>query len=509
MQVREFPIDVLQQMAADPMNPTKGPWKATLQPRIFNNFLEHCQDRTQRWNVWQANVRKSSGQTDKALSNSVHVENIRHLRQTQAKLLGYPTFVDMSMETKMAGTAENVRTMLAHLLHSARPAQEQELKTLEQFAAEKGGHSGRLELHDIPFWSRKHLKSTCQYDEDVLREYFPLPRVLDGMFSLVERLFQIRIEERQAVDTWHEDVRFFDVFDLSAAGGTKPVAGFYLDLYSREDDKIRNTDGLMVGVRNRCRTSDNCPLAAMIFNLPDPLYGKPSLLAFDDVRRLFQKFGHSLQHLLTRVGYSEMAGLSNIEWDSVEVTSHVMSHLLYHPATIEQISGHYASDEAIPAELVAAIQGGRRHLAGYRLCRELYAARLDLELHSRKDFWFEVVKSLWNEYNVVALDKKDAHPCSFTEIFSGDWAAAYYSHVWSRMIAADIYSAFYEAGTDAAEFEAVGKRFRDTYLALGGSLHAGEVFRRFRGRDPSPKALLKTMGLAASPVENGTTTAAQ
>lgn len=498
-------------MAADPTNPTKGPWKATLEPRSLNNFLEHCQDRTQRWNIWQANVRKCSGQTDKALSNSVHVENIRHLRQTQAKLLGYASFVDMSMETKMAGTADTVRTMLSHLLTAARPAQQRELDALQQFA-EQGGHgSGALELHDIPYWSRKQLKSTHRYDDDVLREYFPLPRVLSGMFAMVEKLFQIRIEERPhgAVDTWHEDVRFFDVFDLSATGAAAPVAGFYLDLYSREDDKVRNVDGLMVGVRNRCRTSGNCPLAALIFNLPVPLYGKPSLLSFDDVHRLFRKFGHSLQHLLTRVGYSELAGLSNIEWDAVEVTGHVMSHLLHRPDTIEQISGHYAHDEAIPDELVQAIGGGRRHMGGYHLCRELYAARLDLELHTRKDFWFEVVKSLWSEYNVLALDKRDAHPCSFAEIFSGDWAAAYYSHVWSRMIAADVYSAFYEAAAEG-EFEAVGRRFRDTYLALGGSQHAGEVFRRFRGRDPSPKALLKTMGLATSPVENrgdATTTA--
>lgn len=491
--VREFPTSLLQSLAADPLNPSKGPWKVTLQPNVYNNFLEHCQDRKLRWNVWQANTRKCSGQTDKALSNSVHIEQIRHLRKTQAKLLGYESFVDMSMETKMAGNIGNVKALLANLLESARPAQEQEIQLLEQFA-NKGGHNGSLELHDIAFWKRKQLKAVHKYDEDVIREYFPLPKVLNGLFKLSEKLFQIKIKERQSVDTWHEDVKFFDVFDLSQ-GGVKPVAGFYLDLYSREDDKIRGTSGLMVGVRNRCRISDNCPLAAMIFNLPVPMYGKPSVLSFNEVQTLFMKFGHSLQHLLTRASYSELAGLSNIEWDAVEVAGHVMSHLLYHQNTIKNISGHFTHEELIPDDLIAAIQGSRKHLAGYDLCRELYVARLDIELHHRKDFWFEVVKSLWSEYNVMPLDKKDAHPCSMTEIFSGDWAAAYFSHIWARMIAADVYSAFYEAGHNTDEFEAVGKRFRDTYLALGGSCHASDVFRRFRGRDPSPKALLKTLGL--------------
>lgn len=502
--VREFPFELLQNMSSDPLNPNKGPWKVTLQSNVYNGFMEQCQNRNLRWNIWQGNTRKASGYADTKQSNSIHIEEIRDLRKTQANILGYESYIDMSMETKMAGNVSAVRAMLSNLLEYGRPAQEQEIKMLQQFA-NKSGQSEKLELYDVPFWKRKHIKSVFNYDEDAIREFFPLPKVLTGLFELSEKLFQIKIVERAGVTTWHEDVRFFDVFDVTD-NSNKPLAGFYLDLYSREDDKIRvqGSSGLMVGIRNRCHVSDNCPLAALIFNFSSPLYGKPSLLTFNDVNTLFIKFGHSLQHLLTKVNHSELAGLSNVEWDAVEVSGHVLSHLLYHENNIKNISGHFVSEEQLSDDLVIAIKEQRKHLAGFRLCSELYIASLDLELHSKKDFWLDIVKSLWNDYYVFPLDKKDAHPCSLTDIFSGDWGGAYFSHIWSRVIAADVYSAFYEVKDQPDMVEEVGRRFRDTYLALGGSSHSSDVFRRFRGRDPSAKPLLKTLGLNKSIVDKET-----
>ena len=497
--IGHYPTELLQTIATDPLNHTKGPWKITLQPNVYPGFIENCPDRILRWNVWQAYNTRSSGYADKNLSNSIHIEEIRFLRHTQANLLGFKSFVDMSMETKMAGNVEHVRQMIGNLLDYSRPAQETEIKQLQQFA-EGGGFKGNLELYDIPYWKRKQLKSAYNYDDEVIREYFPLPNVLSGLFDISEKLFQIKIVERTSdVDTWQEDVKFYDVFDVSHDGSSaNPIAGFYLDLYSREDEKTR-VQGQMVGVRNRCRISDNVPLSALMFNFPIPLYGKPSLLQFNDVQTLFSKFGHSLQHLLTQANYSELAGLSNIEWDAVEVCGHVMSHLLYHQNTIKSISSHYANEATIPDELVTAIQERRKHMAGFLLSQELYFASLDLELYSKKDFWLDILKGIWSEYNVLPLDKKNAHLCSMAPIFSGNWAAAYYSHIWSRLIAADVYSAFYEAQGTPNEASTVGKRFRETYLALGGSCHSSEVFRRFRGRDPSPKALLKTLGLYKAP----------
>lgn len=351
---------------------------------------------------------------------------------------------------------------------------------------------GHLEAHDIPYYRRKQLKALHHYDEEIIREYFPLPKVLTGMLELCERIFQIRIVERPGVDTWHEDVRYFDVMDEE-----QPVAGFYLDLYTREDVKIQMKDnfGWTVGIRNRSSVTKTNPLSALIFNFPSPIYGKPSLLSFDDVVMLFQRFGYALQHLLTKVNYSEVAGVTNIEWDAVEVASHVMAHFLYNPGTLKEISSHYATEDPLTDAMVKSIQASRTHLAGYDLCQELYFSALDMELHARKDFWVDVMRELWPRYMTLPLEKKDAHPCSFTPIFSGDWAAAYFSHVWSQVIAADVYSAFHEASSNPEALAAVGRRFRDTFLAMGGACAPAEVFRRFRGRDPSPKALISVLGL--------------
>uniref|UniRef100_A0AAG5DWL3 Peptidase M3A/M3B catalytic domain-containing protein n=1 Tax=Anopheles atroparvus TaxID=41427 RepID=A0AAG5DWL3_ANOAO len=491
--MKEFPPTLLQSLAADPSQAMKGPWQITLQPAVAHSFLEYCSDRTHRWNLWQADTRKCSIHTDKSLENSSHLESIRSLRKRQAKLLGYESYVHMSMETKMAGSIEAVRNVLDELLRYARPAADNELAVLERFANEHGFRS-TLDIYDVPYWKRRHLADVHQFDQEALKDYFPLPKVIGGLFQLAEQLFGVRIEERLGVDVWHEDVRFYDIFE--AGGSKEPIAGFYTDFYSREDEKVAVPDntGWMVGIVNRSVALDARPLAALICNFPAPLYGKPSLLTLNDVQMLFKQFGRGLQHLLTTCQYSDVAGLSNIEWDAVEVCGHVFTHFLYDGATIRSISSHYTNEDPLPEPCVEAIQRRRTHLAGYRLCRELYLANLDLQLHLSSDYWLDVMRALYPCYHQFPLDRKDAHPCSLIEVVSGDWGAAYYGHVWSRMIAADVYSAFAEAKEPAARQE-VGRRFRDTFLSLGGGCHPSEIFRRFRGRDPSPTALLQTLGI--------------
>ncbi|XP_049544599.1 uncharacterized protein LOC125956596 [Anopheles darlingi] len=494
--MKEFPPSMLQSLASDPSQAVKGPWKITLQPPVVTSFLEHCPDRTHRWNLWQADTRKCSIHTDKSLENSSHLESIRALRKRQAKLLGYESYVHMSMETKMAGSVEVVNNALDELLRYAKPAAEQELGVLERFAGENG-FRGPLDIYDVPYWKRRHLSTVYQFDQEALKDYFPLPTVLDGLFRMAEQLFGIRIAEREGVDVWHDDVHFYDIFDVrEGASQSGPIAGFYTDFYSRENEKlsIAGNAGWMVGIVNRSVAASAQPLAALICNFAAPLYGKPSLLTVDDLQTLFNRFGRGLQHLLTECGYSDVAGLSNIEWDAVEVAGHVFTHLLHDGDTIRSLASHYTNGNALPEPCVEAIQRRRTHLAGYRLCRELYHSRLDLQLHLTSDYWLDVVRHLYPQYHTFPLDRKDAHPCSMLPIFSGEWGAAYYSHLWSEMIAADVYSAFAEA-KEPAQRQEVGRRFRETFLALGGGCHPGEVFRRFRGRDPCPTALLKTLGI--------------
>lgn len=491
--VRDFPDKLLKAMAADVNEPDRGPWKVSLLPHIYQGFMEYCPDKNLRWNAWQGNIGRCSTTVDKSLENSTVLEKIRDYRRQQANCLGFETYADMSMETKMAGTVDNVKHMLSSLLERARPIQNLELESLGNFAKERG-FAGNFEHSDIPYWKRKQRKTLYNFDADEIREYFPLPAVLQGLFNLCTKLFDIKIVEKKNVDTWHEDVKFFEIFE---ADSRSPIAGFYLDPYARECEKIKVQDnsGWMLTIRNRSSITETHPLAALIFNFDVPMYGKPSLLSFSEVQCLFHRFGHSLRHLLTEANYSDVAGISNVEWDVADVCGHVMMHWLYEPSTFKAISSHYTTQEPLSDEIIQNLQQVRTHMAGHDLCKELYLSSLDIQLHSSKAFWRDLVKELWPMYHTLPYDQNDSHPCNFGKIFSGEWGAAYYSSVWSQLIAADVYSAFYEAKHDESAVQEVGRRYRDTYLASGGSCHSNEVFRRFRGRDPSYKALLYSMGL--------------
>ncbi|KAH1018599.1 hypothetical protein HUJ05_006337 [Dendroctonus ponderosae] len=467
--VGDFPEDLLQATAMDPNNYKKGPWKFTLMPHVYTPLMQHCPNREIRWLLWKSNATRGSVVGEKELATSLHVEEIRFLRANIANYLGYKSYADMSMETKMAGSRSEVNRVLGLLLDRARPAQDEELDNLLIFANEHGFRSDRLELWDVPYWRLKQKQLLFGYDENKLKDFFPLNTVLNGMFQLCEKLFNIVIKVRSGVTGWHKDVRFYDIFEPHSSA---PVAGFYLDPYARSEDKFKVANsGWMVGIQN--------------------------------VKMLFEKFGHSLQHLLTRTYYSEVAGLSNVEWDAVGISGHMLSHWLYNEEVMRTISCHCGSGDKLSQATFEKICQAEQHMAGLDLCNELYLSALDLELYSSKDYWLDIVKRLWPQYKSFEYQYKiDAHPCHFTQIFVEDWAAAYYSHVWSRMVAADVYSAFYEVRDNEQQTKDVGKRFRDTFLAMGGSEHPSKVFREFRGRDPSHKALLKSLGLKKPQLEN-------
>ncbi|XP_061396829.1 oligopeptidase A [Musca vetustissima] len=490
--VRDFPSTLLEATAIDPNAPiTQGPWKFTLQPQIVEGFLKYCPDRMQRWNIWQANTRKASNYIEQSLENSTHLEKIRALRRRQAKALGYPNFATMSMQTKMVKEIPELKQVFSKLLQFAGPAQSVEIENLQQFAS-KSGFEHKLELCDITYWQRKYLLSEHKLDEEALRVYFPLPRVFSGLFALSEKLFNIKIVERKDAQVWQPAVKYFDVFDCDAANSNHPIGGFYVDCYSKEN-KFGKNNGWMVSVRNRNDAARLSPLCALIFNFNAPVDDKPYLLNIDDLKMVFKTFGSAMQHLLTRASFTDLAGLSGVEWDASQVASHVMCNFLDNPTILKTVSGHIETDEALPDDLAKNVRLLKTHLAGYNLCQELYLSDLDIELHQSEQFWAEIVRKLWPVYRCLPLDKKDSHPCSWTEIFSGDWGAAYFSHLYSKMIAADISDAFLENSTDIS---AVGKRFKDTFLASGSTMPTAEVFRHFRGRDPSVEALLKSLDIS-------------
>ncbi|EDW84732.1 uncharacterized protein Dwil_GK12976 [Drosophila willistoni] len=493
--VRDFPPTLLEATARDSNQALQGPWKITLQPQIVEGFLKYCPDRLQRWNVWRANAIKASQQQDKSLENSTHLEKIRGLRKRQANLLGYSSYAEMSMQTKMVGSVDNLKQIFAKLLKFAGPAQSVELEELQKFANASnagGANQYQLDAYDVSYWGRKQLAAESSLHENKLSEFFPLPRVLSGVFGLSEKLFNIRIVEHTQAEVWHPAVKFYHVFDNDATSSSEPVGGFYVDCYSKEHKFGRN-NGWMVGIRNSNKSANLTPLCALIFNFTEPTEPqKPPLLSYDDLQMLFKTFGTGLQHLLTQAKYSDLAGLSNIEWDASQVSGYVMSNFLDNPTILQSLSGHYENGEPIDAALASKMRLFKTKLAGYNLCKELYAADLDIELHRSESFWLDTVRKLWPVYHCMPLDKKDAHPCSMTDIFAGDWAAAQFSHLYSKLIAADISSSFINQ-RNIDDYAAVGKRYKETFLSSGGSLPTAEVFRRFQGRDPSVEALLKSL----------------
>nr|XP_023012245.1 probable cytosolic oligopeptidase A [Leptinotarsa decemlineata] len=490
---RDFPVDLLKVTSTDPCYPMKGPWKLTLQPHVYMPAMEYCSDRQVRWNMWQALVGRGSNYGERELRTGLNLDEIRYIKRDIANILGYETYADMSMETKMAGKVSEVKNVISGLLERARPAQEEELKNLHEFAAQRGFQHEKLELWDVPYWKRKQQKSEFGYSDDELKKYFQLNVVLEGLFKLCEKLFDITIKQRPGISKWHKDVKFYDIFEAHTSA---PVAGFYFDPYDRSEQRMKiENNGFMIGVQNRSILTERNPLAALIFNFDCPVDNKTPCLSFKEVKALFSKFGHALQHLLTRTNYLEVSGLSNIEWDAVEVSGHVLSHWLFDKDVMDSITSHHETGEKLPEKMYQSVLNVNKHMAGTDLSRELYLSSLDLELHSTKDFWLDIVKKLWPQYRCFPLHKIDSHPLSFSQIVCDEWGAAYYSHFWSRMIAADVYSAFHEVKGDEKKIVEVGKRYRNSFLALGGSVHSGQIFREFRGRDPSPKALLSSLGL--------------
>jgi len=492
-EVKDFPSELLRATALNSLAPSRGPWKISLAPHIYSSFMQYCPDSLLRWNVWKAHRSRGSPGQNKDVTTSLHLEEIRFARRDQVKLLGYSSFADMSMETKMAGSINTVKNMIESLAEKVYPLHVKEIEDLQAFAHTKG-FQGNLELWDVDYWRRKQKVALFKYEEGEVREYFPLPRVMDGLYSMIDDVFGIKFELVDSDKSWHPDVNLYAVRNQDGS----LIGHFYFDPYSRIGEKLlsREASSWMIGMRSRSDIVGHTPNAAVVLNFTPPRHGIPSLLSFTEIRTLFSKMGHALQHLITKSPYSEVAGLTNLEWDAVEISAQFFQCWLSDYGTVAKISGHFESGQPITENMFQQLDQAANHMSATDLNQQLYLASLDMELYSTKDFWLDVVKKLWPKFHPFALEKTDSHPCSFTDIVSGDWAAAYYSHTWSKMVATDIFSSFQEAGmNDPKALREVGERYRSVVLGNGGSCHPSETFRQFRGRDPSSHALLSNLGL--------------
>lgn len=484
--------------AGDPeASAEKGPWRITLDYPSYIPFMQHSRRRDLREKVYRAYVtRASAGDWD----NTPIIERMLTLRQAMAKLLGYSSYAALSVARKMAPSVEAVEQLMEELRQASYQSARQELEALQAFARDRGApEADDLKQWDIPFWSERMREEKYGLKDEELRPYFPLPQVLEGLFSLSERLFGITITAADGeAPVWHPDVRYFRVSNRSGDA----IAYFYLDPYSRPAEK--RGGAWMDECINRGRVGGRVrlPVAYLTCNQSPPVDGQPSLMSFRDVETLFHEFGHGLQHMLTTVDYPGAAGINNIEWDAVELPSQFMENWCYHRNTLMGLARHYQTGEPLPEALFQRILAARNFMTGNAMLRQINFGWLDMELHHRyqpggnETIW-DVRDRLAAKTTVLKPLPEDAFLCSFTHIFAGSYAAGYYSYFWAEVLSADAFSAFEEAGLEnASALEETGHRFRDTVLSLGGSHHPMTVFQSFRGREPSTDALLRHRGLA-------------
>jgi oligopeptidase A len=470
-----------------------GPWRITLDQPSYAPFMQHGRNRELRRQLYDAFMtRASSGEFD----NSDLCRQILRLRREQAALLGYPHFAAVSLAEKMAGTPDAVFGLLERLRAASWSGGERDLAEIRQLAADSGV-TEPLQHWDIAFWAERLREKKYDISDEQVRVYFPHERVLEGLFTLLQEVFGVRVVPRTA-PVWHPDVRYFDVLDDSSG---QPIAGFYYDPYSRPADKRGGAWMDDCLTRRHLSGEWQLPVAHLCCNCTPPADGKPSLMTFREVETLFHEFGHGLQHMLTTVNYPDAAGISGVEWDAVELPSQFMEFWCYHRPVLMGMTAHYETGEPLPEELFAKLCAARTYRAGSDFLRQVTFGITDMQLHSEYDpdgaeSVFDVQRRVMQSTSVLPMYARDRFLCSFSHIFAGGYAAGYYSYKWAEVLSADAFGAFKEAGlNDPAAVRRVGRRFRDTVLSLGGSRHPLDVFRDFRGRDPSPEPLLEHNGL--------------
>ncbi|MGB5135505.1 MAG: M3 family metallopeptidase [Prochlorococcaceae cyanobacterium] len=476
-------------------------WRMGLDmPRVVP-FLKYSRRRDLRETVYRAQVaRSSSGDLD----NRPLIERILSLRLEQARRLGYANWAEVSLASKMAESVAEVEQLLEDLRAAAYPVAQRELEELRACAARHGApEAADLKPWDVAYWAEVLRRETFELDTEALRPWFPLEQVLHGLFGLCQRLFDIRIQSTEPGEapTWHPDVRYFRVHD-GASGDL--LAAFYLDPYSRPGSK--RGGAWMDECLGRTTTPAGepvLPVAYLICNQSPPVGDTPSLMTFEEVETLFHEFGHGLQHMLTTVDRPRAAGINNVEWDAVELPSQFMENWCYERTTLMGMARHWQSGEPLPEAEYQKLLAARTFMGGTATLRQVHFALTDLRLHSR---WTpecgqspeQLRREVARTTTVLEPIPEDAFLCAFSHIFAGGYSAGYYSYKWAEVLSADAFSAFEEAGLDDEDqVVATGRRFRDTVLSLGGSRSPAEVFEAFRGRPPSPEALIRHSGLAA------------
>ena len=467
-------------------------WLITLEFPSYFAVMTYADDRALREEVYAAYCTRASDQGPNAgqHDNTPVMAEILALRQELAKLLGFGNYSELSLASKMADSTEQVLSFLRDLAVRSKPFAAQDLQELQAFAAEQG--CSDLQSWDVGYYSEKLREQRYSISQEILRAYFPIDKVLSGLFAIVEKLYGIQIKELSGFDAWHPDVRLFEITENG-----EHVGRFFFDLYARAN---KRGGAWMDGARDKRRDATGkliSPVANLVCNFTPAVGGKPALLTHDEVTTLFHEFGHGLHHLLTRVEHAGASGINGVAWDAVELPSQFMENWCWEPEGLALISGHFESGEALPKDLLDKMLAAKNFQSGLMMVRQIEFSLFDFELHATHGDGrsvLDVLEGIRQEVSVLRPPAYNRFPNSFAHIFAGGYAAGYYSYKWAEVLSADAFSKFEEEGVFNS---ATGSAFREAILARGGSQAPMVLFVDFRGREPSIDALLRHLGLSA------------
>jgi len=464
-------------------------WRVSLEYPCYHVVMTYADNRALRETVYRAHATRASDQGPNAgqFDNGPLMQQILRLREEEAKLLGFAHYAELSLQSKMAESPQQVIGFLQDLAERSRAFALNDLAELKAFA-EASGQSD-LQSWDISYFSEKLQQRRFSLSQEALRAYFPIDKVLSGLFAIVHKLYGIEVTELQHFERWHQDVRLFAIVEKG-----EPIGRFYLDLYAREG---KRGGAWMDNARDRRRDKNGAlirPDAYLVCNFSPPTTGKPALLTHDDVITLFHEFGHGLHHLLSEVDQLDASGINGVAWDAVELPSQFMENWCWQSEALSLISSHYQTGEPLPTELLSSMLAARNFQSALMMLRQLEFSLFDLELHQNQDGKSvqQVLGEVRKRIAVLIPPSWNRFANSFSHIFAGGYAAGYYSYKWAEVLSADAFARFEEDGLFNAE---TGRAFRSAILASGGSEEAMDLFVRFRGRKPSIDALLRHSGL--------------
>ncbi len=484
------PADVMERLRGAAEKDGKSGWKISLQMPSYLPVMQYCTSRALREELYHAYVTRAAEFGKPELDNTPLVRTILQLRDEEASLLGYRNFAEVSLVSKMAQTPAQVVDFLHDLASKALPFARRDMEELRAFSKEELGLS-ELQAWDLAFASERLRVKRYAFSDQEVKQYFPEPKVLEGMFRVVEQIYGVSIESDSA-QTWDPAVRFFRIRHRD--GST--IGHFYLDPYAR-DTKRGGAWMDEALVRRRVQAHLQTPVAYLVCNFSSPVGGKPALLTHDEVTTLFHEFGHGLHHLLSRVELPQVTGIRGVEWDAVELPSQFMENFCWEWEVLRHMTAHVDSGASLPQPLFEKMVAAKNFQSGMQTVRQIEFALFDMLLHSEFDARgskapLTLLEEVRAQVAVMTPPPYNRMPNTFGHIFSGGYSAGYYSYKWAEVLSADAYSLFEENGVLDPQ---TGKRFWDEILAVGGSRSALDSFKAFRGREPTVDALLRHNGM--------------